>query len=620
LLGGRFEAALLKGRRNYLCVRRFLHIMSHFEREMDSPAEMLALMPLIVWASRTESGDMGECTALLLDENALSVVDKVTSGPDECAGRACHARSMCMVRRARALAQLADLVLVNHALLFSEVGLDQPILPIHRCLILDEAHNLEDVATDAQTIKVDTLSVYRVTNRLWRARRDGTGSGMIATVMYEADKRLPRSGPVSRDTVVDLAQGVIERISEAATAARECFETLAEPYESVPIKEETILLSECRPPVGVETETGRAASALAKSIQGLNSRLEALAEAVGLNAESWPRAQELAGDLRSQMARLKEVLDALEFILKHEDEGYVYWLERTSREYQSFYSLHAAPLAIGPFLKSYFFDVKRCIVMTSATLRVNGEFGYVRERLGLVELSEEKLRCTAVGSPFDYDRQALVCTPTFLPDPGGVRDELYDEELSSFLIDLLKATSGRALVLFTSYSLLDSVYKRIKHPLERAGFPVLGQGRDGSREALSALFRRLTGSVLLGTLSFWEGVDFPGEMLSCLVMTKLPFHVFTEPLVQGRIRYMREKGADPFLHYTLPEAVTSFRQGFGRLIRTRTDRGVVVVTDRRLVTKAYGRVFLRDIPTQNHIFKEREPLLRAVRMFLSKPF
>jgi ATP-dependent DNA helicase DinG len=221
-----------------------------------------------------------------------------------------------------------------------------------------------------------------------------------------------------------------------------------------------------------------------------------------------------------------------------------------------------------------------------------------------------------LGSSFDYDQQCRVCAATFLPDPGGRRDRIYDEELSSFLIDLLTATRGRALVLSTSYSLLNAAYEAIKPPLEKAGIMVLAQGRSGSRAAITELFRKVSASVLLGTQSFWEGVDIAGETLSCLLLTKLPFHPIGDPLVKGRTEYLRSQGQDPFGHYTLPNAVIRFRQGFGRLIRHKTDRGVIVVTDRRLATRSYGRAFLQDIPTECRMFRQSDDLVRTVARFL----
>ncbi|MFP4026713.1 MAG: helicase C-terminal domain-containing protein [Candidatus Brocadiia bacterium] len=615
LLGGRFEAALLKGRGNYLCVRRFLRTVRYFDRELSEREQLEAMLPLIVWASRTESGDLAECRGLITSEAAFGLIPSVTSTGDECAGRACPYSDRCFVRRARCLAQLADVIVANHALVFADVGLDQPYLPLKRCVIFDEAHNIEDVATEAVAAGADSLSVFRITNRLWRARKDGSGSGMVATVMAIANKQLPEKGPLSRDTVIDLAQGVIESIDEAVDATRDCFGTMEAPFDSVPAHEEKILLEDCQPAVGIDGPTGEAAEKLNKKLHRLGGRIEDLAECLELNNEKMENANELARDLRAQVTRLHEVTDTLEFVLAQEEEDYVYWAERTRRRHQTFYSLHAAPLEIGTFMKGFFFDEMRTVILTSATMQVGGDFEYMRERLGGSSFRELELRCAGVGSPFDFDQQTLVAVPTFLPDAGGRRDQVYDAELSSFLIELLRATEGRGLVLFTSYSLLNNVYDRIKQPLERGGVPVLAQGRDGSREAITDIFRRVTDSVLLGTQSFWEGVDVTGEALSCLVLTKLPFHVFTEPLVQGRIEFLRQRGIDPFSHYTLPEAVISFRQGFGRLIRHRNDRGVIVVTDRRLVTKAYGRAFMQDLPTKPEVYKQKNGVIEDVRRF-----
>jgi len=618
LLPGKFEAALLKGRRNYLCVRQFLHLMEHLELELRGPEEIRALLPLVVWASLTSSGDLSECTGFMLESCAPSLMPRLVSGAEECVGRACRWRNKCFVRRARTLAQLADLVVVNHALLFSDLGLDQPILPIYRCAVFDEAHNLEDAATNAFTISVDGLSVFRVTNRLCRKRKDGSLSGTLATILHEAKARLPDSSAGEREKIKELIQGVIEGNDRTVEATRQFFEVVGEPFAQIPTYQETLLLKECRPPVGPESESWQAAGALSKTILSLNKRIESLAEELELVERHLRNATELAHDLRAQAGHLNEVSQQIEFILSQKDPDYVYWLERRAREPRTFYSIHAAPLDIGKYIRTYFLDEKRCVVFTSATLKVNGTFGYMMERFGAHELDEGRIRCVGLGSSFDYDSQTLVCVPTFLPDPGGQRDRAFDEELGPFLIDLLAATRGRALILFTSYSLLDAVYAAIKGPLEKAGVIVLAQGRDGSREAITALFRKVTSSVLLGTQSFWEGVDVSGESLSCLLLTKLPFHVITDPLVRGRTEYMRSQGRDPFTHYTLPEAAIGFRQGFGRLIRSRTDHGVIVVTDRRLVTKAYGRCFLGSLPTRGRVFRDRETLIRAVSRFFAR--
>ena len=618
LLPGRFEAAMLKGRRNYLCVRRFLHLLANFDRELAEPDEFMALAALLVWAGETETGDMAECNGFALSPAAPAVARWVLTGPDECLGRACGARRRCFVQRARALAQLADVIVVNHALLFSEIGLDTPVLPPYRCVVFDEAHNLEDVASDILGIAVDAASVYRITNMLHRPRRDGSSSGLLATVMHEVRRLLPAGAADKVTSLVGLSGNAMSGVEETLREARQFFEVLREPFEELPPYVERIPLEECQPSVGPGSAAADAADALQETVRILGERIEELAQGLEGAHEMESVSEELASDLRSQGTRLRELAAAVQSVLGQEDDTHVYWLERTSREGRTHCTLRAAPLQIGQYMREFFFRAKRCVILTSATLHVDGSFDYMLERLGADGMPAEQLGCLALGSPFDYDRQSMVGVTTFLPDPGGQRPQLYDMELSSFLLDLLQCTRGRALVLFTSYSLLDAVYQTVKEPLERSGIAVLAQGHSGSREAITNLFRSVTSSVLLGTRSFWEGVDISGETLSCLVLTKLPFHVFTDPLVRGRANYMRMLGRDAFIHYTLPEAVISFRQGFGRLIRTKSDRGIVVVTDRRLATKAYGRTFLRSLPTRHSVLESRATALEAVTRFFGQ--
>ena len=616
LLPGRFEAALLKGRRNYLCVRRFVHLLRHFERELAGPVEYAALLPLISWAARTECGDLAECNGFLLSAGAPAVAAAVVSGPDDCAGPGCRVRDRCFVSRARALAQLADVIVVNHALLFAELGLDSRVLPPYRCVIFDEAHNLEGVATEALSVVMDGPAVSRPANRIFRLRRDGSGSGLLATVMYGAG-RVGQRAAASAARAKESAGVAMKALDEVNQAAKQFLELLAEPFMEVPPDVERVLLSECCPSLGPGSGAWDAAQRLRETVSSLGATVEQLA--LALEKPEWEEAgQELADDLRAQLAQLRAACDAAQFVLSENEEAYVYWAERATWERGTQYSVHAAPLHVGRHVRDFFFNEKRCVVLTSATLQVDGSFDYTLERLGADTLEPGRIRCMSTGSPFDYERQSLVGVATFLPDPGGRRDRTFDDELARFLVDLLQCTRGRALVLFTSYSLLDAVYSAVRDPLQRAGIMVLAQGHSGSVEAITSLFRDVTSSVLLGTRSYWEGVDISGETLSCLVLTKLPFHVFTDPLVRGRTEYLRTLGKDPFEQYTLPEAVISFRQGFGRLIRSRTDTGVVVVTDRRLATKAYGRTFLNSLPTRHQVWRTPEEALHAVRSFCER--
>ncbi len=291
LLPGRFEPALLKGRRNYLCVRRFMHVATHFEREMGDLNEIMALAPLAAWASQTESGDLAECNGLMLSSGAPAAVQAVTAGSDECAGRGCRFRSLCKVNRARALAQLADLIVVNHALLFAEIGLDSRVLPPHRCLVFDEAHNLEDVATEALATVVDVPTIFRITRFLFRAQRDGSGGGLLATVMYEADRNLPRA---AQEPVKESCGRAMEAVQQVVDATRQFFDTLAAPFYELPPHVDRVLLEECRPSVGSGSETWDAAEALRETIRALGEKIEALCTQLE-ESSGWHRGRGGAG-------------------------------------------------------------------------------------------------------------------------------------------------------------------------------------------------------------------------------------------------------------------------------------------------------------------------------------
>jgi ATP-dependent DNA helicase DinG len=577
----------------------------------------MTLAPLVAWAGATGSGDLAECNGFLVDPQAPSVVQTVTTRMDECGGRGCRWRTRCFVNRARALAQLADLIVVNHALLFAEVGLDSPVLPPYRCVVFDEAHNIEDVATEALAVGVEGFALFRVTNFLYRKRRDGSGSGLLATAMHEAS-RIGDAGTPGRRSAEEACGKAMVLVEDVVESARQFFETIGEPFEELPFEVERVLLAECRPDLGKGSAAWTAKERLREAVAALGVAIEDLCAALERGGREDEARAELADDLRAQVARLRELCAAAEFVLSQDEEAHVYWVQRVRRDSGTYCSIHAAPLQIGDYIRSFFFEQKRTVIMTSATLQVDGRFDYMLERVGADALTGGRIATRAFDSPFDYDRQSLVGITTFLPDPGGRRDAMYDAELASFLIDLLQSTRGRALVLFTSYSLLDAVYRTVRPALERSGITVLAQGHSGSREAITNTFRTVTSSVLLGTRSFWEGVDISGEALSCLVLTKLPFHVFTDPLVRGRTEYLRSLGKDPFSHYTLPEAVINFRQGFGRLIRSRSDTGVVIVTDRRLVTKGYGRAFLNSLPTHHRVLRTPEEALEAVQGFFAK--
>jgi len=627
-LGLKLRTALVKGRRNYLCVRRLLYLMRESPRELAG-GERADMLPLIVWAGRTRTGDAAECGALAGLARGDELWGKLTVEGHECLGRACPHRRRCFANAARARSLAADVVVANHALVFAELGREGAILPPYREIVFDEAHNVEHAATDHLACRVSPGRVGRLLNRFFRRRRgrrrarggDESGTGLLPSLLHQLSRARGAEGADWAGLVRRLATEVVEAVVPVSEAAREFFDTvalLAEPRgdrasgrgrgEKTRYEART---REAQVWESVESAKGELLAALGRLTTPAVRLVERL-EDVGDGRV--PRARELARDLAGQVERARELATDLEFLVRGDDEAYVYWIEPPGG--RRAVELWAAPVEVGPLLADQLYRQKRCVLLTSATLTVAGSFDFLAGRLGLSLLEPDAVRYLRAGTPFDYERQALVLVPSFLPDPSA--GAAFEEALAGLVEGLFRATEGRAMALFTSYASLNAVYGRVKAPLEEAGLPVLGQGLDGPRERLLDRFRSEAASVLLGTHSFWEGVDVKGESLSCLVLAKLPFQVFTEPLVQARCERVQAAGRDPFATYTVPSAALRLRQGFGRLIRSHADRGVVVLADRRVVTRRYGRFFLRSLPAPWRSVATLEALLGAARDFLSK--
>ena len=609
-LGHPFEPALIKGRGNYLCVRRLLYLVRECEREL-SPDERLALLPIIAWFDLTDTGDLAECSGFLAGPT-FGLRQRLTTRAEECAGRTCPHFESCFIRRARALALAGDIVVANHAVVFAELGMESPVLPAYDHIIFDEAHNIENVATEFLARRVSRLRLVRILNRLYRPSRQG-GTGLLPTILAKA--RAARKFPKDAREAIDTAcVAAFEKVVETADEAEKFFGMFAKLFEDSPSEEKTRFQAgrrdkETWEPIARGKRALIATTAeLAKLLEGIRGRL------VDAGKDRLESCEQFVTDLKASVEVLREVFTDLEFILRARETDSVYWAERQSWG-QEEYEICAAPLEIASLMVERVYSQKRTVIMSSATLTVDGEFDFVKQRLGAHTLGPQALRTVAVGSPFDFDLQSLVAVPGFLPDPGSPNEE-FEKALADLLIDLFRVTKGRGLVLFTSYAMLNYTYDRLKKELGQDGILVLGQGKDGERSHLAAVFRENTSSVLLGTQSFWEGVDFVGEALSCLVVVKLPFPVFTDPLIEARCEYIQSHGQDAFMGYSVPSAAIKFRQGFGRLIRTRNDLGVVIATDKRIVTRRYGQQFLRSLPTRHKLYPEPASLLSDVKRFL----
>jgi ATP-dependent DNA helicase DinG len=616
-LGLDFKSAIIKGRGNYLCLRKLLYVLDNVPRELERD-ERMQMVVLLSWALETETGDISECT-LTGRPNFPPLWAKLRTLGDECMGRGCRCRTRCFLRRARALSLQADLVVANHALVFAEMNMESAVIPEYRQIVFDEAHNLEDAATDHLTVEVSQARLQQVLSRLYRARRRAkSGTGLVASVLQVFEKNQCEAPGELIEMADKNAAALAEQVQTAQKAVTPFLESL-----------ETVL------PPGAEGTVQRryAEGRKRRSVwEGVEARKEALvaalaqvmrtAEALVENLrEMPPKAMKYLRDYQRELEAiiqwLREIIADVEFVLAGSEANYVYWIEKTHPKRGGAIA-YAAPLSIAELMHDQVYARKQSCVFCSATLTVRDTFDFLAGRLGIDRIGADRLRTLQAPSPFDYDEQCFVAVPTFLPEPGGRNGrERYEAALASLLTHVYRLTEGRGMALFTSYAMLRDCYRLLTEKMVGDGIAILAQGESGSREGITSRFMRDVHSVLLGTHSFWEGVDVVGEALSCLTIARLPFAVYTDPIVEARCEQVEAGGQGAFMHYSVPNAVIRFKQGFGRLIRSRTDRGLIIIADRRVVAKRYGQVFLDSLPTGTETFNNLDTFLEAVEEFFS---
>ena len=622
-----FKVALLKGRGNYLCLRALAEFFAPGFWTM-SREEQDEMPRFIEWLTSTRDGDLDGYDGL---PRSL-----LTCPGEECSGRRCPYYSRCFVYHARKNASDAHLVVVNHALVLAEASAPgSGLLPSYGRLVLDEAHNLESIATDFLSFEFSKNVLTRILNRLvrkGRGKRVGA-SGILSSVERQLQKGVLASSAVAGRVgkMLKDASSLVVRIVDAADELSDVAEKLLRPSKKGECVRYRVVVDELGAPVRQHSLHGLfepyAADAWNEQhFLAVQSRFESeLAALVNLLHDlrdtlenSAPEGEmNYCADLAAQVAGVADSLVAFaneaNFAMRGEKDTHAYWIERVHLEKRpSFIRLVAAPLSVAEDLHRMLYDVKDSVVLSSATLRVGNSFSYMAKRLGC----GERFQMLTAESPFDYFRQATVLAPDCLPDPSSDA-AAYSEALAALMKDLFGATRGRALVLFTSYEMMKSVAAHARDELAASGIRLLVQGEGMSRESMTRELRQGECTVLFGAQSFWEGVDVAGEALSCVVLARLPFAQVGDPIVEARSEKVDREGGSSFRDYALPEAVIKFRQGFGRLIRTKRDRGVVIVTDPRLVTKTYGAVFRKSIPATVHTVADVGDLLARVVDFVS---
>ena len=569
----KLKAVLVKGRSNYLCRRRLAEAIAEegLLQGEDGPLSRLS-----AWDRAGGSGDRAGLSFRIDDASWA----KVCSEADNCLSLRCPFRETCHVIAVRKNASDAQVIVVNHHLLFADIaarrkssGVEQTsILPAYSALILDEAHAVEASATSLFTESLTRPGLLRKLSRFWRRTRGGQFGAFakLAALPWAAPswtEGLDEEVRTLQSAFGELEAGALRLLGQEAslrlrTAGPETASSLREP-----------------------------AGRLQRSILALTKRT---ADCIAALPDS---ALQEAGVYECRLAArsLGETADLVARIKDFEaDPATVYWLEKThSSQREIFVSFNATPLEVAGLLEKSVFEKVRTVVCTSATLAVGGSFDFWMKRVG-IDKGRQDVEAKTYASPFPFSSNALLAVDPGAPSPQKARD-LYKDYLGKAVLRLLVASRGRALVLFTSYDLLGHCFDAARPELEKQGITCLRQGMD-DRSRLLSLFRNDISSVLFATDSFWEGVDAPGETLSMVVITKLPFRVPSDPVQQARAEAVEARGGNAFAEISVPEAIIKFKQGFGRLIRHSDDRGVAVVLDQRLASSSYGSLFIESLP------------------------
>lgn len=622
VLDEKFSACLVKGRGNYLCRRKLERALSEASL-FDDESDQAQLESIAEWAEESADGSLADLAFVPKRE----IWERVCSEADSCGGNRCPDQKKCFIGRARREMARADLLVVNHHMFFSDVALKQQtgdftgaaVLPAYKRVIFDEAHSIEDSATEYFGVTASRLGTTQLLSRFQKVER-GRDRGLMPLLKGKLIRECVQISVADYETMEKL---IDEQFLPALETARHelaayfdalrdlCAEKCGQIGRDIKWRLTQAALAD--PTVrdfhlDYAMPAVEALRSLLRHGMALMTKLKAVPR--GLDGEEPAIIGEMQ-ELGAYLSRAEHVANVISEVTSEDlQENTVRWADIDARN-AAYVRVSRCPLHVGAPMADAVYGQLNTVVMTSATLSVQQQFRYLFDRLGLDKVPAGRVEAMTLDSPFDFTKQAALLVATDLPAPD---ERSFQEASIEAMRACLRITRGHAFILFTSFSALDQAHRALADELRAAGITPLKQGQE-SRTVLLDRFRSDTASVLFATDSFWEGVDVAGEALQLVILPKLPFRVPTEPILEARAEAIEEAGGNAFRDYSVPQAVIKFRQGFGRLIRRRSDRGAVVVLDKRIITKFYGKIFLDSLPPLRMVKGPKQGVLLALERF-----
>lgn len=624
------RAVLVKGMSNYLCQRKFEETSG--ERLFMTPEEKNEFDKIEAWAETTREGSR---TSLPMMPTS-AMWERICAESDTCSHQKCPCYQSCYFFKARTKAEEAQILVANHHLLFADLSVraetdnyqGQAILPAYSRIVIDEAHHIEDIATDFFGASISKMGILRLLSRI-STEKNNKPQGRLVVIKEKLEQHFPNStDPVVGSLLARLNSDLWAQRREIQNCVNEAFLVISESVDRLssgiqeelsqgetklrllPVHHQNIIWQKQAIP-----SSQKLIQSMLRYVQSLNSLerdLKALDHDTFQEYSKGPRL-----DLDALATRLEGQANLIEkLIIQTPQQEKVRWIELKHSPVYSNVSLQDADLDVSKAIVEFLFSKFDSIIMCSATLTTNRHFDFIRKRLGITpeNLPDKKVIESIYDSPFNYDEQALLIIPTDLPEPNHAN---FLELASQRIWQAIEASRGSCFILFTSYSMMKMCFDLLSERLRSHRYALFKQG-DVERQTLLSQFKTTPKAVLFGTDSFWEGIDVAGEALRCVIIAKLPFKVPTEPITQARNEAILAKGGDPFSEYTLPTAIVKFKQGFGRLIRHAKDRGCIVCLDTRLVTKKYGQLFIDSLPSCQRSFATSDQFSDHMHKFYKK--